>query len=725
MVAEPMKALEKSLPLWWLKKRFIINGDMNLLDTVSPALAMPPNWSAIKPASIIGYADEMGDHDLTLLTDHGPLSFDFFETGPRLLGGETPHNDYGLLVSLPKRLEHSLEDESDHLLVKTQNYQLKIFKHPFSFKLYNDEGKCVLRTARDAHFIRDFRLPPLAHLEDGNWFMAFDLDPYHPVYGLGEKWGRLDKRGQIKRSYNHDALGVNGELSYKNTPFSWSTIGYGLFVHTPYAVTHGIGFAPWSHRSYGLHVEGPHLDLFMFCPSGKGDNLGATILKDYSDLTGHASIPPDWSLGLILSRAYYKTADEILAAAHKVREKAMPCDVITFDGRAWQDTETRFCFEWDEKRYPNPRLVIEQLKAMNFRICVWEYPLVSTKNKHYQMLADKGYFLKNQKGEPYLYEWDREPFGPVLTPLPDSSIIDFTNPDAYQFWKQAHQPLFDMGVDMIKPDFGEQITHDMVAHNGATGEELHNIYSFLYNKCVHEAAQSYGKDGGFLFSRSGWTGSQRFPSLWGGDPQADWGGLEASIRGALSWGMSGGPFYATDVGGFYGDKRDPILYVRWLQAAVFSAHLRLHGIGEREPWSYGPLAEDAANQAIELRYRLLPYIKVAMQQSVKTGLPVMRSMALSFPKEPQCWAFDLQYCFGKDMLFVPCTCPNGHIEYYLPEGDWVRFDTKDVIAGGRYYEETLKLDQIALFIRKGATIPVSRAAPYIEDLIIADKYLKF
>jgi alpha-D-xyloside xylohydrolase len=115
---------------------------------------------------------------------------------------------------------------------------------------------------------------------------------------------------------------------------------------------------------------------------------------------------------------------------------------------------------------------------------------------------------------------------------------------------------------------------------------------------VHEAAARYARDGGFLFSRSAWAGSQRYPSQWGGDPQADWGGLAASIRGGLSWGMTGAPFYATDVGGFYGDQRDPLLYVRWAQASVWSAHMRLHGIGPREPWSYGAEAERAAMAAL-------------------------------------------------------------------------------------------------------------------------------
>src|SRR5204862_1030218 len=109
---------------------------------------------------------------------------------------------------------------------------------------------------------------------------------------------------------------------------------------------------------------------------------------------------------------------------------------------------------------------------------------------------------------------------------------------------------------------------------------------------------------------AGWTGSQRYPIQWGGDPQSDWEGLAGSIRGGLSWGMSGAPFYATDIGGFYGAAQPtPELFVRWLQAAVFSSHMRAHGIGEREPWAFGAEAEAIARKWLLFRYRLLPYLQ--------------------------------------------------------------------------------------------------------------------
>jgi len=668
-----------------------------------------PNWGRIPPVKVTGAAAAHPDGGVTLPTDAGPLRVALLDSGVRLRLGPDAR-DYGIVVREPAALAVRIEVVEGGTRLVAGERVLEIGHAPLSFAL-TVAGRAVQSSPGDGHFVRRFRVPPFARMGDA-WLVSLELGHETPVYGLGEKWGRLDRRGQLVRSYNHDALGVNAEVSYKNAPFAWSPEGWGLFVHTVAPVVHGVGYAPWSQRAYVLKVDSPSLDLFVLDGAS-----GAQILGQYTALTGRAPVPPLWSLGLILSKAYYRTAEEILAVAREVRERGMPCDTITFDGRAWQDTDTRFAFEWDPARYPDPRSVIEQLKELDFRICVWEYPLISVRNPLFEELAAKGWLLKDARtGEAYRYQWDLEPFGAVLTPLPESGLLDFTQPDAYAYWRDRHRELFELGVDMIKPDFGEQVEPYMVASDGAQGDALHNVYALLYNRCVYEAASRYSEGGAFLFSRAAWSGSQRYPSQWGGDPQADWGGLAASIRGGLSWGLTGAPFYATDVGGFYGDRRDPLLYVRWAQASVFSAHMRLHGIGAREPWSYGPEAERAATAALELRYRLLPYLWRTVEEASATGLPVQRAMALACPDEPEAWAFDHQFFCGEDLLVAPCLDPAGRVRVYLPDGDWRRFPDGDAFQGGRTHELVLALDELAVFARRGTEIPLGPAVPHTGEL---------
>lgn len=669
-----------------------------------------PNWGRIPPVKVTGPATKAGDGTVTVPTDAGPLTLSLHAFGVRLRSALRAIGGYGMLAGEPVPLAATLTSGDGLTVLQGADLRLELRHDPLSFILMK-HGAPVQRSPTDGHFVRQFRLPPFARIEEG-WFVSLDLASGEPVYGLGEKWGRLDRRGQLVRSRNEDALGVNGERSYKNVPFAWSPSGWGLLVHTPAPVTHGVGFAPWSQRAYGLIVEDDALDLFLFAGSD-----GADILGRYADLVGRAPVPPLWSLGVILSKAYYKTPEELLQVAAEVRRRGMPCDTITFDGRAWQDTDTRFAFEWDPKRFKDPAATLARVKAMGFKVCVWEYPLVSVKNPLFAEMAAKGWLLRDWRtGDTYRYQWDLEPFGPVLTPLPESGIVDFTHPDAYAFWRDSHKPLFDIGVDMIKADFGEQIEDDCVASNGEAGHALHNVYAHLYNRCVYEAAERYCKSGPFLFSRASWIGAQRFPSQWGGDPQADWEGMAANLRGGLSWGLSGAPFYATDVGGFYRDQRDAALYVRWAQAGVFSAHMRLHGIGPREPWSYGPEAEAATMAALRLRYRLLPYLHAAMNEAAAAGLPVQRAMVLAFPEDKASWAFEDQFMFGPSMLVAPCVRPDGRVCVYLPEGDWHRFPTGERFVGGRVYELTLGLPEMAVFVPAGAEIPLGPAIDHTGQL---------
>ncbi len=696
--------------------------------TLSSSYLLAPDWNAIEPLALSSEPILQDDHSVRFSSNQAPLEMRFERVAGRIVVrlSSVPNQrvDYGLLVSDNIALKPTIRVNASEIELCVEDVVVRVGVNPFTLAVDYADVVHALRSPTDSHFEREHRLPPLAKTPEG-WLLSLNLSSAQSVYGLGEKWGKLDKRGQIVRSFNHDALGVNAEVSYKNTPFCWTPEGWGVFVHTPASVTHAVGYAPWSQRSYVLLVEDDCLDVF-FMLSQRSDhehNAGALILEQYTELTGRAPLPPLWSTGVILSKAYYKDAHEILAAARAVRAQQMPCDVITFDGRAWQDTQTRFAFEWDAKRYPDPQVILQELKALNFKICVWEYPLISKQHPWFAEFASKGWLLTDRRtGDAYEYAWDQQAFGNVLTPLPNSGIVDFTHPDAYAFWRDAHAPLFAAGVDMIKADFGEQIEDDnMQAHNGESGRALHNVYAHLYNRCVFEAAQRYAPSGPFIFSRASWTGCQRFNSQWGGDPQADWEGMMANIRGGLSWGLSGAPFYATDVGGFYKDQRDDALYVRWAQAAVFSAHFRLHGIGAREPWSYSPTAARAVQAALQLRYRLQAYLYRTIEQAHASGLPVQRSMALALPDEKQAWAFENQFMCGDDLLVVPCFDPQGWVEFYLPKGHWYPFEpdvdhSHDVLIGQKVVRQQLALNQMAVFARSGTRIELSPAQQFTPEV---------
>jgi len=235
-------------------------------------------------------------------------------------------------------------------------------------------GKVILKSTTDVGIAGNFRIPPFAYNKD-NWVVSFALRNGEHVYGLGEKFGPLNRRGQLITSWNEDALGVSREVSYKNVPFAWSPTGWGIFVHTTSRTAHGVGYPQWSNRSYVLTIDDENLDLFIIAA-----NTPAEIIGKYTDITGRCPLLPRWSYGTWMSRAYYHTAIEALAVTRDLRSRRIPCDVIVLDGRAWHKMEYRFDFSWDPDRYPDPSAFIKELEGLNFKLCLWEYPYISVRN---------------------------------------------------------------------------------------------------------------------------------------------------------------------------------------------------------------------------------------------------------------------------------------------------------------------------------------------------------
>jgi alpha-D-xyloside xylohydrolase len=663
-------------------------------------------------ASGASFATSTGD--ILEVTCYGPSTF-------RLRVGAKTRPDYGIVDARAKPCTTSHQDGGWRF--ESGDTALELLGGPLRMRLRH-RGSTVLQSITDEHFRGFTRLPTFGRMRSGGqWTASFALSSGEPVYGLGEKFGPLDKRGQLVHSHVVDALGVNTGLAYKNVPFAWSPGNgrgaWGVFVHTTAYVAHGVGYPDWSHRSYAVMVDDEALDVFVFAAP-----TPAAILDAYTELTGRPAAVPTWSLGLWVSRAYYRTPEEAAEVAAKLRERRIPSDVITLDGRAAWNTDTRFDFQWDRGRFPDAKRALDRIRAHGHRVCVWEYPYVSVHSELFHDLASRRYLLSTRDGDPYVFQWDTAPastpFGQTLTPLPESGIVDFTHPAAYAWWRDAHEALFDAGVDVIKSDFGEQVPDDAVAFNGDVGARLHNVYPLLYNRCVYEATAKFQRqsDGPpIVFARAGWAGSQRYPVQWGGDPQSDWEGLAASIRGGLSWGMSGAPCHASDIGGFYGSQPpSPELYVRWLQAAVFASHMRMHGTGEREPWAFGPQAEAIARKWLAFRYRLIPYLQALLAKATATGMPVMRAMPLAFPGNALVRGYDTQFMCGDALLVAPIVQEGGEVDIALPPGGWYDLNTRQRIGGARAVRLKAALEQFPVFGREGYALPLGRAVQHTGEI---------
>jgi alpha-D-xyloside xylohydrolase len=197
--------------------------------------------------------------------------------------------------------------------------------------------------------------------------------------------------------------------------------------------------------------------------------------------------------------------------------------------------------------------------------------------------------------------------------------------------------------------------------------------------------------------------------------------MAGSLKGGLHFGLSGFAFWSHDVPGFHSTPdfmNSPIdekVYVRWTQFGVFSSHMRYHGTCKREPWHYPEIAP-VVKRWWNLRYRIIPYIIIQSEQACRTGYPLLRALVFHHADDRQVWHIDDEYYFGKEFLVCPVMNSKGRRDIYLPEGLWVNFFTGERLQGGRwYYGVEVPLDEMPVFVRPGATIPI-----YPDDVTSTD-----
>lgn len=664
-------------------------------------------------ASASGASFATSTGDMLEVASFGPGIF-------RVRAGPDTRPDYGLITARAQRCEVA-QPSRGMWTFTAGDCSLELAATPLSLRLLH-AGKPVLASITDEAKGGQTRLPAIGRTRHGqSWIAAYALASGEPVYGLGEQGGALNRRGQLVQSQVGQD-GVSAGMSGRNAPFCWSpglgSGAWGIYVHTPARVLHGVGYSGWSQRSYGIVVDDEALDLFMI--AGRDP---AQILERYAALTGRAPEVPLWSLGVWVAHAGCRTADEAVAAAADLRARRIPCDVLTLTGTTPWDPWTCFDFQWDPRRYAEPAAALAKIREHSLKVCVCEQPYVSIHSPLFHELAGRQYLLSDEAGRPC--ELSADGAGGAETPdesqtAPPSGIVDLTNPAAYSWWRNAHEALFKAGVDVVQSDGGERVPAGAVAFNGDGGQRLHNVYSLLYNRCVFEAAGKFApadQAPPLVWGSAGWSGSQRYPLQWSGDAQSDWEGLAASIRGSLSYGMSGVPYHAGEIGGGYGSApASPELYLRWLQASVFGSHLRLRAGAAREPWTLAGEHEKIARQWLDFRYRLLPYLRVVVTQAAKAGLPIMRAMPLAFPNNALTRAYDTQFMCGDALLVAPIIAPGGEVDVALPPGAWYDLATRQRVAGRQVIRYRAGLERFPVFGREGHALPLGPAVQHTGEV---------
>lgn len=605
---------------------------------------------------------------------------------------------------------HDVSWNDQSISVTLPGAQLDLRLDPLSFELRRGDVT-LAKTGQRLRQVAGFPMAPPVLLSDTNVELNLEMDPDEKIYGFGEQFSRFEKNGQEIVLEVNDALGTGTGRAYKPVPFWHSSKGYSALINTGAIVQADIGHN--RPAVLGLSIADTALDLILFTGETPKERL-----RDYTALTGRALRPDPWAFGYWMGRCRYHSNNEMLDVARKMREERIPADVLHCDPDWLIVDRLNTDFIWNEKRFGPRKEFIDNLRALGFRLSMWELPYIDPKSPIFQEAKDNGLLLKMGSGS--LAEIEG-------TPTPDGrprAIYDMTNPKTIEWLKEKEKPFFSDGLAVIKTDFGEGVPAGAVAADGTPPNYIHNLFPLRYNGAIYDISRDLlGGKRPLVWGRSGWAGSQRYPGQWGGDAESTVVGMQATLRGGLSYAVSAPGFWSHDIGGFYGPELTPELYIRWTQLGAFSPLMRAHGLRPREPWEFGEEALSICRQWIRLRYSLLPYIWQVAGEVERVGLPFIRPLCLEYSDDPVAMEIDGEYLFGPSLLVAPVFDDSSEPvrrKVYLPEGVWYDFFTDEQFIGPRFIDVEVRLDQMPIFVKEGAVIPrvdVDEETQSTDDLL--------
>jgi len=548
--------------------------------------------------------------------------------------------------------------------------------------------------------------PGLSTSWEGTRVTAYKhLQPGERFLGLGEKTGNVDRAGSGYTNWNSDVYGYRTDQDplYSTIPFYiglHDSIVYGLFLDNSYRSDFNFGAS--NDRFSSFSAESGELNYYLIYHT-----TVAGIIRSYTDLTGRMPMPPLWSLGYQQNRYSYYPDTEVLRIAQTLREKHIPADGITLDIHYMDHYKL---FTWDRQRFPDPKGMLTTLKNMGFNTTVIVDPGIKVEKDYpaFESGTTAGIFLKYSDGLPYTGQvW------PGWVHFPD-----FTSPKGRDWWHEQVRQYTDAGVvglwnDMNEPStWGQKMPENILFDfdgRPTTLRQAHNIFGLEMARSSFEGARAALGKRPFILSRSGYAGLQRYAAMWTGDNRAEDDHMLAGVRLLTSLGLSGVPFTGMDIGGFTGNPT-AALYTRWMQLGAFIPYFRNHtGLNSKaaEPWTFGEDILDITRQYIQLRYTLLPYLYAVFHEASATGLPIARSLAIDYTRDPQIYdpRFQDEFLCGPSLLVMPQVSTANFNRIYLPAGLWYDAYTGQPVKGGKDTIVELTPQRLPVYVKSGSILP--------------------
>jgi alpha-glucosidase len=616
--------------------------------------------------------------------------------------GSFPKDFSWAVIESPDPSAVSVEDGKTELRMTVGRVVVIVKKTPLLITFADSAGNVLLAEQ-----------PSLPMAWDGTYIHAWMRMPSDENYfGLGDKPGPMNRRNHAYTMWNTDFFGwqESDDPLYKTIPFFIGLrkgTAYGVFFDNTYRSSFDFGKESPDYFSFG--AEGGELNYYFIAgPEPK------RIVQQFSALVGRTPLPPLWSLGYQQSRYSYYPEARAREVVQTLREKKIPADVIYFDIDYQQGNAP---FTINREYFPNFGKMIGDFRAQGMRTVLITDLHIKKDPGHGYAQYDSGIkqdaFVKNADGSVFV--------GKVWPG--DSVFPDFTLTRAREWWGGLYKEFVNMGVagfwnDMNEPSVFETPTKTMpldVVHRLDDGTTLdhraiHNVYGMENARATYEGLLKLRPDERpFVLTRAAYAGAERYAATWTGDNSATWNHIGMSVPQIMSLGLSGYSLVGADVGGFAGSPPVDLL-TRWYELGVFYPIYRDHaakGTANHEPWASGPEQEAIRKRYIELRYRLLPFIYTAMEETSRTGVPLMEPLFLEYPDEQGLYGEDHEFLFGRDFFVAPVITERVDAEdIHLPPGYWYDFWTTEKHSSKDQIPLHPALAEMPLYVRAGAMVPM-------------------
>jgi alpha-D-xyloside xylohydrolase len=555
-----------------------------------------------------------------------------------------------VVVAPPADIAFTLTDGAQALTIASSRIRLTVDKTTGAVSFFDATGK--LYTSEDRAAPQSIQ--QITSKNDSSYEVEnrFRLKDDEAIYGFGfTDDGTINRRGaKLDLIQTNIGIIIPVMVSSRRYGVMWDT-----YSHMRFTDDAG-GARLWAEDAPG------GVDYFFM-----GADTMDGVVQAYRKLTGDAPMYPKQAFGLFMSKERYPTEDRLLEVAETFRRERFPLDYIVQDWQYWGGNDGSWSgMTWDKTRFPDPVGTIRRIHDLHMKLMVSIWPSVGNDTMLGKELDEHG--LR---------------FPPLHWISKKARIYDAFSPLGRQiYFKYVKSGLLDKGVDALWMD-GTEVEVSTAMHDAkaavadikslgrnAMGDfsRYLNAYSLMTTLGTYEGQRATSDKRALTLTRSAWAGAQRTAATsWSGDTSASWQTLRHQVAGGVNVTITGNPYWTQDTGGFFvnaypGGQRNPMyreLFARWFQYATFNPLMRVHGTSiEREPYIFktlDPQVYTSLLNAVNLRYRLLPYIYGMGWQVTSNGYTMMRPLAMDFPDDARVHRINDAFMFGGALLVHPVT----------------------------------------------------------------------